>query len=59
MRKTALFAVTVVWGIAAVLSFFVGRNYENQKIAAHLRKQQRQAMKGRFGPGGSDPRRGR
>ena len=58
MRKTALFALTVVWCIATVLAYLVGRHTENQRIARHLREQQRQAMKGRFGPGGSDPRRG-
>lgn len=59
MRKTALFALTVVWGTATVLAFLVGRHYENQKIAEHLRKQQRKARqraRGRFSPGDRDPR---
>jgi len=59
MRKTALFAVTVVWGIATVLSFYTGRRYENQKIADHLRKQAEKQRPGRFSPGDRDPRRGR
>ena len=58
MRKTALFAVTVVWGIATVLAYLVGRHDENRKITGHLRQQKRAAMKGRMGPGGQDPRRG-
>jgi len=58
MRKTALFAVTVVWGIATVLAYLVGRHDEHRKITDHLRKQKRAAMKGRMGPGERDPRRG-
>jgi len=57
MRKTALFALTVVWGIATVLAYLVGRHYENRKITDHLREQNRAVMKGRMGPGGRDPRR--
>jgi len=58
MRKTALFALTVVWGIAAVLAYLVGRHYENRKITDYLRQQHRAAMAGRMGPGERDPRRG-
>jgi len=61
MRKTFLFALTAVWTLGTVLAFFTGRQYEHQRIAQHLREQQRKAREratGRMGPGDRDPRRG-
>lgn len=59
MKRTFLFALTAVWTLGTVLAFYVGRQHEHQRIAQHLREQQRKARrrtKGRFSPGDRDPR---
>lgn len=55
LRKILTLSLTVVWALAVVAAYYVGRNKQAREIEKAL-NQQRQSQSGRFSPGDRDPR---
>jgi hypothetical protein len=59
MNKSVAVALAVVWALAVILSWFVGRNYQDRVTRREIRRKKAKAARksrGRMGPGDQDPR---